>query len=53
MKRTVLGMIIVSVALSACGTKGLLYLPEREYPLPAENTPAAETPNKPTNPNSR
>lgn len=43
MARIVLSMIIVCITLSACGTKGLLYLPERQYPLPAE-TPAEKTP---------
>jgi len=43
MVRTILSMIIISFLLSACGTKGLLYLPEREYPLPAQ-TPAEKTP---------
>jgi predicted small lipoprotein YifL len=36
MARSLISVIIVSIVLSACGTKGLLYLPEREYPLPAE-----------------
>lgn len=39
-----LSIIISAFLLSACGTKGVLYLPEREYPLPvekpAENAPA-------------
>jgi predicted small lipoprotein YifL len=36
MARSLISVIIISIVLSACGTKGLLYLPEREYPLPAE-----------------
>jgi len=43
MARIVLSMIMVSIILSACGTKGLLYLPERQYPLPTE-TPAEQAP---------
>ncbi len=43
MSRSILSMIIISFLLSACGTKGMLYLPEREYPLPAQ-TPAEKAP---------
>lgn len=43
MARTVLSMITICLLFSACGTKGLLYLPEREYPLPAQ-TPAEKAP---------
>ena len=43
MSRYMLSIIITSFLLSACGTKGMLYLPEREYPLPAQ-TPAEKAP---------
>ncbi|HQS36685.1 MAG: hypothetical protein B7Y16_07700 [Methylotenera sp. 24-45-7] len=36
MTRIILIMIIVSTLLSACGTKGPLYIPERQYPLPTD-----------------
>jgi predicted small lipoprotein YifL len=36
MTRIVLIMIMVGVVMSACGTKGPLYLPEQRYPLPAD-----------------
>lgn len=36
MKRTTLAMVIVGLVLSACGTKGPLYVPEKQYPLPKE-----------------
>jgi len=57
MARSLLSIIIVSIALSACGTKGLLYLPEREYPLPAEKpaetTPADSSKDNQANPKNR
>jgi predicted small lipoprotein YifL len=43
MVRSILSMIIISFLLNACGTKGMLYLPEREYPLPAQ-APAEKAP---------
>lgn len=49
MTRTALSMIIISFVLNACGTKGLLYLPERQYPLPAE-TPAEKAPTEANKP---
>jgi predicted small lipoprotein YifL len=36
MTRIILIMIMVITILTACGTKGPLYLPERQYPLPSE-----------------
>ncbi len=45
MARKALSMIIMSFVLNACGTKGLLYLPERQYPLPTE-TPTEKAPSE-------
>ena len=36
MTRVVLIMIMLSTVLTACGTKGPLYLPEQRYPLPTD-----------------
>ncbi len=36
MKRIILIMTIAGVVLAACGTKGPLYIPEKQYPLPKE-----------------
>ena len=41
--------LIAYVLLTACGTKGPLYIPEQRYPQGAEKTPAtppATQPNK-------
>ncbi len=32
--------LLLCLSLSACGTKGPLYIPEREYPLEQEKQPA-------------
>jgi len=37
-----LGVFLVLMLLSACGTKGPLYIPEQQYPA---NTPQQPTPN--------
>lgn len=37
--RAILTGIILCLTLSACGTKGPLYLPERQYPQDPQNDP--------------
>ncbi|MBS0323716.1 MAG: lipoprotein [Proteobacteria bacterium] len=39
--RTLTRALILSVLLSACGTKGPLYLPPPVVPVPAQSEPAA------------
>lgn len=36
--RAILIGIILCLTLSACGTKGPLYLPEKQYPQPSSTT---------------
>jgi predicted small lipoprotein YifL len=38
MMRPILFLILISLILSACGTKGPLYLPEKRYPQPQQES---------------
>lgn len=42
--RTVLTLIALSLAVSACGNKGPLVLPTKPVPVTAPNQPAGEVP---------
>lgn len=37
MCRLLLIIMTACLALSACGTKGPLYIPEKQYPMPTES----------------
>ncbi|HYG32921.1 MAG TPA: lipoprotein [Methylophilaceae bacterium] len=34
--RHILLILLISLTIAACGTKGDLYIPEQQYPQPAE-----------------
>jgi predicted small lipoprotein YifL len=34
MMRPIIALLLISLTLAACGTKGPLYLPEQRYPQP-------------------
>lgn len=40
--RAILTGIILCLTLSACGTKGPLYLPEKQYPQDPQTTPSSD-----------
>lgn len=42
MVRAILTSIILCLTLTACGTKGPLYLPEKQYPQDQQSTPKSD-----------
>jgi predicted small lipoprotein YifL len=36
--RQLLLLLLMSLTISSCGTKGDLYIPEQQYPQPAEDS---------------